>query len=145
VPEYRHGHKSWIPSSCPRQPPEYQVRMGIAAMAQVAQAVLRRPGLRPSKSHPKRATHCGSTQSMVTADTMFATYATLRSHPDVTRRPSRMPRRSRQERAFCEPAVSHEYSFGRLRALSLIRGPVESDHPRTYPSLSQVRIRVSPL
>ena len=90
--EYRRGHKSWIPSSCPRQPPEHQVRMGIAAMAQVAQAVLRRPGLRPSKSHPKRATHCGSAQSMVTADTMVATYATLRSHPDVTRRQSRMPR-----------------------------------------------------
>ena len=95
--EYGHEHKFWIPPSCPRQPLEHQVRMGIAAMAQVDQAVLRRPGSRPSKSHPKRAARCGSTRSMVTADAVFATYATLRSHPDVTRRPSRMPRRSRQK------------------------------------------------
>src|SRR5260221_4596740 len=40
-------------------------------------------------------------QSMVTPDTLFATYATLRSRPDVAAAPktSRMPSRSRQKRA----------------------------------------------
>ena len=79
---------------------EDQPRPGIAAMTQVDPAGRAGPGSRPSKALQKRATRCGSTQSMVTPDTKFATYTTLRSRPDVAAasKTSAMTSRSRQER-----------------------------------------------
>jgi len=77
---------------------EDQPRLGIAAMAQVGPVGLRRPWLATEQGAPEARDPLRVHAVDGHSDTKFATYATLRSRPDVAAAPktSRMPSRSRQ-------------------------------------------------
>lgn len=127
--EYRHEHKFWIPPSCPREPLEHQVRVGIAGMAQ---------GTKPSCDGPARdgASRIRSARPVAGPRSRWSlpTRCSLRTPPYCRTQMSRGAQAEcRADRGIADAACGH---WSTSPAVALIRVSCNGDNAAAATELS---------